>query len=372
MKRRGLDIWQRLADYPGALWMLAIQVVGLVALAGALPAGEAALWWRQLAWLGAGLTLAFVLSRFDYRDVVDRAWPIVAATMAMLLLVLAIGKIGGGSQRWIGFGPLRVQPSELAKLAVVVWAAHWAAGHPRPGGARLPDLILPGIVIGAVSLLVLVQPDLGTAIAIGVGGLGVFLIAGIAWKLLAGIGVTGLGAAVGAWFFVLRPYQRNRVIGFLNPEADPLGIGYHTLQSKIAVGGGGVWGAGFGRGSQTSLHFLPEQHTDFIFSVWSEEWGFVGSIVLLALYGGLLTWLVRTALEARDAAGRLLVGGIFAHFAFQIGVNIAMTVGLAPVVGIPLPWMTYGGSSALVNCAAFGLALSVRLRRRMFFHQQGR
>lgn len=365
--KRGVDIWQRLAEYPGALWMLGIQTIGLVALAGALPEGEWGLWWRQLAWLGGGLLLVVVLSLFDYRDVVDRAWPILLATAALLAVVLLVGKIGGGSQRWIGLGPLRVQPSELAKLAVIVWATHWAFGHPRPGGAHVPDLLVPAAVVGAMSLLVLVQPDLGTAVAIGISGLSVFLIAGIAWKLLVALGITGIGGAIGAWFFVLRPYQRNRVIGFLNPEADPLGIGYHTLQSKIAVGGGGVWGAGFGRGTQTSLHFLPEQHTDFIFSVWSEEWGFVGSIVLLALYAGLLTWLARTALEARDTVGRLLVGGIFVHFAFQIGVNIAMTVGLAPVVGIPLPWMTYGGSSALVNCAAFGLALSVRQRRRMFF-----
>lgn len=366
---RAPDWRQRLAEYPGALWMLGIQTIGLVTLAAALPDGEFGTWWRQLTWLGVGLLTALVLSRLDYRDVVDRAPVFYLGAAALLIAVLAMGKISGGSQRWIGFGPARLQPSELAKLAAILWMAWWTANHPRTGGARLPDLVIPGLAAGILAVLVLVQPDLGTAVAIVAGGAGVLIVAGITRRVLIGLGAAGIVGAVGAWFFVLRPYQRNRVIGFLNPEADPLGIGYHTIQSKIAIGNGGLWGTGFGKGSQASLHFLPEQHTDFIFSVWTEEWGFVGGVVLILLYAGLLRWLAITALEARDAVGRLLVAGIFVHFAFHMGVNLAMTVGWAPVVGIPLPWMTYGGSSALVNCAAFGLALSVRLRRRMFFHQ---
>jgi len=184
--------------------------------------------------------------------------------------------------------------------------------------------------------------------------------------VLAGLVAAAVAAAGLAWAFVLKPYQKRRVFGFLDPESDRLGIGYHTIQSKIAVGAGGVWGTGHGRGTQTALHFLPEQHTDFIFSVWSEEWGFVGALAVLVLFGFLFAWLARTALEARDTFGRLLAAGILAHFALHAGINIAMVLGWAPVVGIPLPFVTYGGSAVLTNAVAIGLIVAIRRRRTMF------
>lgn len=366
MSRRRVDWGEQLQAYAGALWMLGLMVVGLVALRSAVGPDGLGIWWRQVLWFGLGLIGAFTVSRIDHRWSLRQSMPLLVAVGLLLLAVLVVGQIGGGSRRWVGFGPARIQPSELAKIAVILWLAYWLAQRPRPGGARLIHLLVPGVVVGLLVGLILVQPDLGTAVAVLAGGAGVVLVSGVARRVLVGLGLAGLASGVLAWFFVLRPYQKRRIIGFLNPESDPLGIGYHTIQSKIAIGAGGLGGAGYGRSTQAGLHFLPEKHTDFIFAVWAEEWGFFGSLVVLGLFAGLLRWIARTALEARDPAGRLLVAGILVHFVFHVGLNLAMAVGWAPVVGIPLPWMSYGGSAALVNCLAIGLVLAVRQRRHMF------
>lgn len=355
-----------LADYRGVGWVLGVMAVALLALASAIPENSVGIWWRQLGWFGLGLTVLVVTSRIDYRWLGGNAGLLLGLVAGLLVLVYGIGTYGGGSRRWLSLGPFNVQPSELAKITVVLWTAAWASRHPRVRGAGLRELMVPGVVILTVAGLVVVQPDLGTALAIAFDGFAVLLVAGIAWRVLVAVGAGGaVGAGIG-WVAVLQPYQKRRVIAFLDPGSDPLGSGYHTIQSKIAVGAGGVWGAGFGEGTQTALRFLPEQHTDFIFSVWAEEWGLIGGLCLLALYAGLFRWTARTAIEARDALGRLLATGVLAHLALHVGVNIAMVVGLAPVVGLPLPWMTYGGSAVLVNCVAIGLVVSIRLRRHMF------
>lgn len=353
------------AEYANAAVALAIMLAGLLALHSAVGSEQNILQ-KQLLWLSIGLTTTAILSRIDYRAVAGLANIIIVLTFLALVAVNIIGHSGGGSQRWLGIGPFRLQPSEFAKLGIIIWTSAWCSTHPRVGGARLLELIIPGGVILAAASLVLLQPDLGTAVCVTLGGFAVLLIAGIHWRVLAILVGSSLGAAVLSWFFLLKQYQKNRIVAFLNPEADPLGIGYHTIQSQIAIGLGGVRGAGFGQGKQTQLQFLPEQHTDFIFAVFSEEWGFFGVCAVLAAYAWFIVWLARTALEAKDSLGSLLAGGIMAHFIVHISINLMMVTGLAPVVGIPLPWMTYGGSSALVNCMALGLALSVRLRRRIY------
>ncbi len=346
--------------------IVTLMGIGLLSLSSAVTEAQAPVLYKQATWFGVGLLMILVVSRLDYRWIASMSLPFSIVVCGLLAVVLVAGVSGGGSQRWIGIGPIRLQPSELAKLAAVLWAAHWSANHPRVGGARALNLIVPSVVLFVMVGLVMLQPDLGTAVAILVAGFGVLFVAGIDRRVLYSIAGTGVIGAIFSWFFLLRPYQKQRIVGFLNPEADPLGIGYHTIQSKIAVGNGGVWGSGFGQGTQAALHFLPEQHTDFIFSVWAEEWGFVGGTILLLLFAGIILWLARAAIEAKDTLGRLLAAGIMVHFILHIGVNIAMVLGLAPVVGLPLPFLTYGGSAALTNCLAIGLVISVRERRHIF------
>lgn len=353
-------------DWAGVGLVLGLMLVGMLALSSAVTDELRGLLMRQAVWYSLALATMVGVARIDYRWVGANAWPILATAALLLLLVLVVGRVGGGSQRWIGLGPLHLQPSEFAKLAVVAWVARWWAQHPQPGGAGLLALMIPGAVVAGIAVLVLLQPDLGTAVAMMATAAGVVLVAGVRTRLLVGLAGVAVVVMGLAWAFVLKPYQKRRVLGFLDPEADRLGVGYHTIQSKIAVGAGGVWGSGYGQGTQTALHFLPEQHTDFIFSVWCEEWGFVGALVVLLLFGFLFAWLARTALEARDTFGRLLAAGILAHFALHAGINMAMVLGWAPVVGIPLPFITYGGSAVLTNAIAIGLALAIRRRRTMF------
>lgn len=360
-KRQAIDF----AQYAGAAAVLVIMLAGALALHSAVGM-HVQIFRKQLLWYTIGIVLMLALSRVDYRAIAGSANIILIGVLVALVAVLWIGKTGGGSQRWLGIGGFRLQPSELAKLAVILWVALWSANHPRFGGARLLELAIPGGVLLLVAGLVLLQPDLGTAVAVLAAGFAVLLIAGIYFRVLLWLAGSGVVAAVLGWFFVLKQYQKNRIIGFLNPEADPLGIGYHTIQSKIAIGSGGVRGAGFGQGKQTQLQFLPEQHTDFISAVWAEEWGFFGVCAMLVAYGWLLTWVARTALEAKDSLGSMIAGGILVHLTLHVGMNLLMAVGWAPVVGIPLPWMSYGGSAILVNCMAIGIVLSIRLRRRMF------
>ncbi|RMF17195.1 MAG: rod shape-determining protein RodA [Candidatus Dadabacteria bacterium] len=350
---------------------VALGVMVLIMCAGALSVHSAVLeqtgiFVRQLAWYGIGMVLMVGLAQIDYRWVVTLAGPVFAIVVLLLVGVLFVGQSGGGSQRWLGVGPLRLQPSEFAKVAVLLWSVHWCAKRPKPGGYTIRDLLAPTFVLLVPVVLTARQPDLGTAVAILVIGVGVFWVAGIERRLQFGLIVSGLVSVVLAWFYVLKPYQKKRIVGFLDPESDPLGAGYHIIQSKIAVGVGGVRGLGFGHGTQTQLRFLPEQHTDFIFAVWAEEWGFFGVCVVLALFAWLFWWLARTAIEARDTAGRLLTAGVLLHLALHVGMNLAMVAGWAPVVGLPLPWMTYGGSAILANSIALGLAFSVRQHRRMF------
>lgn len=306
-----------------------------------------------------GLLLAVF---FDYRKLERYAFLIYALGLCLLVAVPLFGSMGGGSRRWLTFGPVTLQPSETMKLAMIVLLARLFHHRSHPGGLRLRDLAVPTLVTMVPVLLILAQPDLGTA--------GVFLFVFASMLLLAGPTPGTLGllvlAALGAIPILmsqLKPYQLKRITTFLNPELDPLGAGYHVIQSKIAIGSGGLTGRGYLHGTQNQLNFLPEQHTDFIFSVFSEEWGFFGAIGLIGLYVLLMLRGLVVVNRAKERFGALLAFGVLANIFWQAAINLGMTTGLLPVVGITLPFFSYGGSSLVTLLLSIGLVINVNMRR---------
>jgi rod shape determining protein RodA len=293
------------------------------------------------------------------------AYPIYGAVCLMLVLVEALGHISGGSQRWLNLGPLVLQPSELMKPTIVLVLASFYNTLPAGMVSNWRSLIPPALLIGVPMVLVLLQPDLGTALAITFAGAVVMFLAGLPIKWFLGAGAAGALAAPLAYFFVLHDYQRARVTTFLNPESDALGTGYHITQSQIAIGSGGILGKGFGNGSQSHLNYLPEAHTDFVFATMAEEWGLIGGLFVLLVFGIVLRWGLGVARRAPDRFSRLLAGGMTATIFFYAAINMMMVMGLAPVVGIPLPFLSYGGSSMMTNMICIGTLMMVdRWRRR--------
>jgi rod shape determining protein RodA len=277
----------------------------------------------------------------------------------LLMLVEALGQMGGGSQRWLDLGPIVLQPSELMKPVIVLVLASFYHSLPVGMIANWRTLMPPAAMIGFPMALVLLQPDLGTALAIAFGGAVVIFLAGVPGKWFAGAGAAALVIAPLAYFFGLQDYQRRRVTTFLDPESDPLGAGYHITQSKIAIGSGGITGKGFGEGSQSHLDYLPEPHTDFVFATMAEEWGLIGGLFVLLVFGIILRWGLSVARRAPDRFSRLLAGGMTATIFFYAAINLMMVMGLAPVVGIPLPFMSHGGSSMMTNMICIGTLMMV-------------
>lgn len=320
---------------------------------------------RQASWIGAGLVLMLMTLAIDYR-ILDRLGLVIyAGVLGLLLLVPLIGSSGGGARRWLSFGPLSIQPSEFMKVAiVVVLAAHL---HRWAGERRLEvrRLIAPALLIAVPAYLVLVQPDLGTVIVICAAAFVVLLFAGFPMRLVL-LAVLVIGPILPYGWHHLKPYQQQRIVSYVNPQSDPLGAGYHARQSKIAIGSGMVYGKGYLKGTQNQLRFLPEHHTDFVFSVFAEEWGFIGAATLLALYAALLVRGATIAFRSRDNLGALLAAGLTASIVMQAVMNLAMTTGLLPVVGITLPFLSYGGSSMLALMASVGLIMNVSMRRFTF------
>jgi rod shape determining protein RodA len=294
------------------------------------------------------------------RDAVQAlTYPAYLVVLLLLLAVEVVGAVGGGSPRWLEFGPIRIQPSELMKPAVVLAMARFYDTLP-PGMIGSWRSVLPsGMLIVLPMGLVLLQPDLGTSVAIAFGGVVVMFLSGLPlwWFLLAG------GSAVAAapliYFFALHDYQRARVTTFLDPENDPLGAGYHIAQSKIAIGSGGIFGKGFNNGTQSHLDYLPEPHTDFVFATMAEEWGLVGGLFVLLMYALILRWGWKVASESQTRFGALLAAGATATIFFYIAINLLMVMGMAPAKGIPLPWMSHGGSSMMTNMICIGLLMMV-------------
>jgi len=319
---------------------------------------------RQLLWLAGGSTAMLAALIFDYRRLERSAFVVYVLVLLAVLAVPVLGRIGGGSRRWIPLGPVSIQPSEFMKLGLVlVLARHFARSYER--GLGLRAAVVPMLLTAVPAAAILAQPDLGTVAILGIVSLTMLMLGGIRLRWFVLLGVVVAVAAPLAWPH-LKVYQQKRILTFVHPEMDPRGAGYHVLQSKIAVGSGMMWGKGFLRGTQNQLNFLPEQHTDFIFSVFAEEWGFVGALVLIALYLALVLRGIVIATRARDRFGVLLVLGLTAIVFWQAVINVGMTTGLLPVVGIPLPFFSYGGSSLLCLLVGVGLAMNVSMRRYFF------
>ncbi|MGB3167069.1 MAG: rod shape-determining protein RodA [Alteraurantiacibacter sp.] len=300
------------------------------------------------------LVLALGISYFPQDWARMAAIPAYIAVLVLLMGVEILGAVKGGSQRWLELGFLRLQPSEVMKPGIVLILA--AFFHTLPVGMinTWRALLIPLALIAMPVGLVLLQPDLGTSLAIAFGGIVTMFLAGLPQKYFVGGGVLAIIAAPLAYFFGLQPYQQQRVLTFLDPASDPQGSGYHIIQSQIAIGSGGITGKGFGDGSQSQLDYLPEPHTDFVFSTMAEEWGLIGGLFVLLIFGIVLRWGLLVARGAPDRFSRLLAGGLTATIFFYVAVNLMMVMGLAPVVGIPLPFMSHGGSSMLTNMLCVG------------------
>jgi len=319
---------------------------------------------KQIVWVVAGLVGMFVLSKIDYHRLLDWVPWAYWIFLFSLVAVRVVGRRVMGARRWIALGPIQFQPSEWVKLVLVLAVARYFANL---GGRDLSwkEIFKAFLMVGAPMLLVLAQPDLGTSLTyapILVAGL---FLGGISFRQASILIVCGTALAVGVWTSgkVLKPYQKARLTSFINPNNDPQGSGYQIRQSLIAVGSGGIWGKGMEKGSQTQGYFLPIPYTDFIFAAFSEEHGFVGAVFVLLLYFGILMRLIQNAQTASDLPGSLIIMGFVAVLTFQIMVNVGMVIGFMPVTGIPLPLMSYGGSSVLFTFLALGVAMNVRMRR---------
>jgi len=287
------------------------------------------------------------------------AYPAYGATVFLLLLVELLGAMGGGSQRWLNLGFMTLQPSELMKPVIVLVLASFYHTLPAAMTASWRGLLPALVLIGLPTGLVILQPDLGTSLAIGFAGFIVMFLAGLPLRWFLGAGATAGVIAPIAFFTLLHDYQRRRVTTFLDPESDPLGAGYHITQSKIAIGSGGMFGKGFGNGSQSHLEYLPEAHTDFVFATMAEEWGMLGGLFVLIVFAIILRWGMVVSRNGVDRFSRLLAAGMTTTIFFYVAVNLMMVMGLAPVVGIPLPFMSHGGSSMLTIMICFGTIMAV-------------
>jgi len=317
---------------------------------------------RQAVRFGVGLCIIFVLALIDIRLWMRCAYLFYFGALGLLIAVEFMGVIGMGAQRWIDLKVFQLQPSELMKIALVLALARYFHGLTLEDVGRPTFLIVPLIMILVPVALILRQPDLGTAVMLVLGGGILFFLAGVRiWKFLTVIGL-GLGSLPFGWSF-LHDYQKQRIMTFLDPERDPLGSGYHILQSKIAVGSGGLSGKGFLKGTQSHLNFLPEKQTDFIFTMLAEEFGMIGGALVLALFALVMVYGLFIAMRSRTQFGRLLAMGVVSTLSLYVFINVAMVLGLIPVVGVPLPLISYGGTAMLTIMIGFGLLMNVYIHR---------
>ena len=320
---------------------------------------------KHLIRFGFLLVVMLLLSMVHLKWWFRAAYPIYGLALLMLALieVPGLGYTAMGATRWLDVGITRIQPSELMKIGLVLGLARWYHGATAKEASFHWKLLIPAGMIGLPFLLVAHQPDLGSAMLIGLTGAAMMFMAGLSWKIIAGVAIPTAIAVPFYVMFGMHDYQRNRVLTFLNPEGDPSGTGYHIMQSKIALGSGGLLGKGYGLGSQSQLEFLPEKHTDFIFAAVSEEFGFVGSFTVLASYVAIILIALRIASLSHSHFGRMGAAGMTATFALYVMINGAMVMGLAPVVGVPMPLLSYGGTVMLTVMIGFGLVLATRVHR---------
>lgn len=325
---------------------------------------------RQMSRFAVGVAMMLVVALIDIRFWLRASYPVYGACLVLLAAVEIMGSIGMGAQRWLDLGFFQLQPSEVMKIAVVLALARYFHGFDVDEAGRLRNLIIPVFIVLAPMALVLRQPDLGTAGVIAMVGAAMFWIGGARlWQF--GVVAAAAAAAVPVGWQFLHAYQKQRIFTFLNPETDPLGSGYHILQSKIALGSGGLFGKGFLEGTQSHLNFLPEKQTDFIFTMLAEEFGLVGGVGLIALYALLVGYGFYIALRCRSQFARLLAMGITVNFFLYVFINIAMVMGVLPVVGVPLPLISYGGTAMLTVLIGFGLVMSCWLHRDTYMNRRG-
>jgi len=340
--------------------LLLLCSIGLAVLYSA-TSGEMAAITRQSIRFGLGFAALIFLAQIPAKVLASWSPWLYLLGIALLLVAMVIGYSGKGAQRWIDLGIVRFQPSELLKIFLPMMMAWYFSEKPMP--PTVMQIFIALLMITIPVGLVLIQPDLGTALLIAFGGICVIFLAGIAWRLLAVFGGIAMASMPVFWFY-LHDYQRQRILTMFNPESDPLGTGYHIIQSKIAIGSGGVYGKGWLNGTQSQLDFIPERSTDFIFAVFSEEFGFLGVVMLLCIYGFIVMRGLEIAERAQDTYSRLLAGGLSLSFFAYFLVNIGMVSGLLPVVGVPLPLISYGGTSAVTILAAFGILMSIHSHRK--------
>ncbi len=358
------------------VWLVAaLLVLGVTTIYSVTPQwsrGGTPLYLKQCSWVAVGALAFLVFSALDYQRLLGYAHYIYWGIVGLLVAVAVLGRVGMGAQRWVEVAGVSLQPSELAKLAVILILAQYFPPRITAEGFRFRDLGVPAFFVALPAVLILRQPDLGSALLVVFIFAIVVLLAGlrhrsIIWAAL----LTGMSLPF-IWEFFwnsLREYQQNRLLTFFNPGADPLGSGYHVMQSKIAIGAGGLVGQGFLKGTQSQLKFLPEGHTDFIFSVFAEQWGFLGVLILLSLFAGLIACGIDIAMKAKDLEGMLVAAGVVSMVTFPIFINLGMTLGVAPVVGVPLPLMSYGGTSLVTTMAALGILANVHIQRRLSLYR---
>lgn len=366
--RRSQTLFFRLhIDLPLLLALIALSVVSLFVIYSA-GGQDFALVERQAVRIVISFVVLVFLAQVAPQTYQRLAIPVFIVGLALLLAVLLVGVVGKGAQRWLDLGIIRIQPSELMKLAAPMMLAWYCSRSQMP--VRWYQVLIGFLLIVIPTLLIARQPDLGTSLLVFCSGLFVLFLAGMSWRLILA-GLIALGAFLPvAWFYLLHGYQRQRVLTFLSPETDPLGAGYHIIQSKIAIGSGGLEGKGWLQGTQSQLEFLPERHTDFIFSVFSEEFGLIGVVVLLFLYGFIICRGLLIAIRAQQVFSKLLAGSITLTVFIYALVNIGMVSGLLPVVGVPLPMISYGGTSMVTIMAGFGILMAIATHRRLALRDQ--
>ena len=349
-------------------WTLMLVLCLIAATGAAMLYSISGLSWepwaaKHLVRFGLCIGMMIVLATVDVRLWFMSAYPVYGFGLVLLIAVEIVGDVSLGAQRWLDLGFVRLQPSEIMKIGLVLALARFYHGLSAEAAKFSWRLVVPVVLIAMPTLLVAHQPDLGTAVLLASSGGAVMVLAGLSLRVVGALAAL-LAASIPPFvMFVLHDYQRSRILTFLNPEADPSGSGYHILQSKIALGSGGLLGKGYGLGSQSQLNFLPEKHTDFIFATLAEEFGFIGCISVLLLFAAAITIALRIASISHSHFGRLGAAGVTATFALYVMINGAMVMGLAPVVGVPMPLLSYGGTVMLTVMVGFGLVQSVRVHR---------
>lgn len=362
-EKRKSSLWFKFhIDVPLLLGILTLMLISVVVIYSA-SGQNMDMVIRQGIRLGIGLLVMFIVAQvspFFYRQWAPHVFII---GVALLIAVLLFGDMGKGAQRWLNLGVIKFQPSEIMKLALPMMMAWFLSKYTLP--PTFKNTLLSFVIIAIPTYLISKQPDLGTSLLVASSGFFVLFLAGLRYRVLVGLACIGAASSPIIWMYFLHNYQKQRILTFLNPESDPLDTGYHIIQSKIAIGSGGIDGKGWLQGTQSQLEFLPERHTDFIFSVLSEEFGFIGVILLLSIYAFIIVRGILIAIRAQEVFTKLLAGALTLTFFVYLFVNIGMVSGLMPVVGVPLPLVSYGGTSIVTLMASFGILMAISTNKRL-------